>query len=340
VNNVKTWYKKTIIADFIVRAGAPDMATGMSSGLSEEVGEKIKSIPGVLNIDAVRLAKAEAEGQEILLITRGFDDPELFEFDLVAGDPREVRDKLKAGEVVLGSVPAQRLNKKPGDTLKLNGDQGEKTFTIAAIANDYQAGGLTMYMDSSVATRELGIGGADAYTVKAEKDKIPEVRKALDEMSEDFGDLLVQSASDIRNEIDKMMAAVDGGLWGLVVLVLMVAMFGVANTLTMTVIEQTFELGLLRIVAATRAQVRKLIFAQALVMGILALVPAIVAGLAIAYLIHLATMTVIGHPVAFELHPWMLATALVGGLAVIFLAAWPPAERAARVELQATLKLR
>jgi putative ABC transport system permease protein len=117
-------------------------------------------------------------------------------------------------------------------------------------------------------------------------------------------------------------------------------MFGVANTLTMTVLEQTFELGLLRVVAATRSQVRKMIFAQALILGLLALVPGAIAGLGVAYLINLATMPVIGHPVAFTLRPLLLGGGLFGGLAVMLLAAWPPAERAARLELTAALKLR
>ncbi len=45
------------------------------------------------------------------------------------------------------------------------------------------------------------------------------------------------------------------------------AAFGVVNTLTMNVLEQTRELGLLRIVAMTRGQVRKAILTQAAMIG-------------------------------------------------------------------------
>jgi putative ABC transport system permease protein len=165
------------------------------------------------------------------------------------------------------------------------------------------------------------------------------VREDLQKLGEKYG-LLIQSFSDIQHEIDLMIAGVDAGLWGMVVLGLLVATFGVANTLTMTVLEQTFELGLLRIVAATRAQVRKMIFAQALIIGVLALVPGAIAGIGVAYLINLATMPVIGHPVEFTLRPSLLAGGVLAGLAVMALAAWPPAERAARLELTAALKLR
>jgi putative ABC transport system permease protein len=339
IQNVKDWYRKTIIADFFVRASAPNMATGLSADLPDGIDREILAIPGVEMIDGVRLVAAQAAGQEVVLIVRGYDDPDLQAFDLVDADANDVRQKLHAGEVVLGSVFAERAKLKPGDEVPLKTESGETRFRVAAVANDYQAGGLTMYMDREVALRTLDVGGVDAYVVKADHAQLNQVRDSLQQLGEKYG-LLVQSFSDIQREIDLMIAGVDAGLWGMVVLGLLVATFGVANTLTMTVLEQTFELGLLRVVAATRAQVRKMIFAQALIIGVLALVPGAIAGVGVAYLINLATMPVIGHPVAFTLRPLLMIGGVLAGLAVMVLAAWPPAERAARLELTAALKLR
>ena len=61
------------------------------------------------------------------------------------------------------------------------------------------------------------------------------------------------------------------GLWGLLVLGLIVGAFAIANTLTMNVLEQTRELALLRVVAMTRWQVRKTILAQAIIIGVIGL---------------------------------------------------------------------
>jgi putative ABC transport system permease protein len=52
-------------------------------------------------------------------------------------------------------------------------------------------------------------------------------------------------------------------LWLLVFMGFVVAAFGIVNTLTMNVLEQTRELGLLRIVAMTKKQVRRTIITQA-----------------------------------------------------------------------------
>jgi putative ABC transport system permease protein len=124
----------------------------------------------------------------------------------------------------------------------------------------------------------------------------------------------------------------------MVVLALVVAAFGVANTLMITVFEQTRELGLLRILAMTRMQVRKSILAQALTMGLVALIPGIAAGVGVAYLINWATYPVIGHVIPFQIHPELLFGSAAVGLVLVIAAAWVPAERAARLELPVALR--
>ena len=71
----------------------------------------------------------------------------------------------------------------------------------------------------------------------------------------------------------------------------------------MNVLEQTRELGLLRIVAMTKKQVRRTILMQALIIGGVGLPPGILLGVGVAYVINLAMMPSFGHPVKFELHP-------------------------------------
>ena len=52
-----------------------------------------------------------------------------------------------------------------------------------------------------------------------------------------------------------------------------------------------------------------------------------------AYVMNLSTLPVIGHPVAFKLHPLLLLGGFLAAMAIVLAAAWIPAERAARLEL-------
>lgn len=339
VQDVKDWYNKTLVADFFIRATMPDMATGLAADLPDGLGDELLEVDGVEGIDAIRLISAKAEDENVILIVRGFDDDSLQQFDLVRGDESKIREQMADGEVVIGSVLSQRTNLNVGDSLPLETDEGIKPFRIAAIVTDYQAGGLTVYMDRGTAEKQLDIGGVDVYVVKADREKIETVRRDLLDLVQDKG-LILQSFSELQAQIEGMMAGVDAGLWGMVALGLLVATFGVVNTLMISVLEQTFEFGLLRVVAATRAQIRKIIFAQALIVAVMAMAPAVITGMGIAYLINMATYSVTGRIIDFQFHPSLTFGAFFAGLLTIVIAAWAPAERASRVPLGGMLRVR
>jgi putative ABC transport system permease protein len=337
VENVRSWYRKTIVADFFVRASNPDMATGLLADLPDSIGPQIEKIPGIKSHDAMRMVKVKVGNENAVLFARDYSSPEAPDLDIVRGDAGQLRQQLKDGQVALGSVLAERLNLKAGGVIPLDTDKGPQEFPIAAIVNDYNAGGLTIYMEREVARQSLGIDGVDAYVIKADHAQLAGVRDELKKITEQHG-LLLQTFTEIQELIDRMMSGIVAALWGMVVVILVVAALGVTNTLTINVLEQTRELGLLRIVAMTQSQVRKTVFTQAVIMALLALVPGVAAGAAVAYLINLSLLPLTGHVVRFDLDPTLLAGSLVIGFIIVSLAAWFPAGRAARLNLLEALR--
>jgi putative ABC transport system permease protein len=150
--------------------------------------------------------------------------------------------------------------------------------------------------------------------------------------------LLFQSFAELQRRIDEMTRGVVGGLWGLLVLGLVVGAFAMANTLTMNVLEQTRELALLRVVAMTRWQVRKTILAQAAIVGSIGLLTGTVGGMIGAYVMNLSQVPLLGHAPDFAFHPSLLLVCIGLGFLVILAAAWLPAERAARLKLLIALQ--
>jgi putative ABC transport system permease protein len=338
VENVRSWYKKAVVADFIVRAEAPSMATGAAANVPDSLGPELKKVSGVTNVDGLRFGAGIKVGdEEATIAARDHGLPEPPSLDVVSGDLSKLRDQFLAGQVALGSVLAERAKLKVGDKVTLESLDGPKTFPIAAIVNDYQNGGLTIHMERKIAHDQLGLEGLNAFVISADHSRLAEVRSELEKIAGKNG-LLVLSAEDIQKTIDGMMAGVVAALWGMVVLLLIVSSIGVTNTLTINVLEQTREIGLLRIVAMTRNQVRKTIFTQAMIMALLALIPGIVAGVVIAFLINLAMMPVTGHAVSFTVHPSLLLGGLVLGMFIIAVAAWLPANRASRLDLPTALR--
>jgi len=337
VRDVKQWYQQAIVGDFFVRAMMPDMATGQAADMPEGLAEEIKAIPGVEGLDTVRMVQATSAGNSVIVVVREFTKNKQHYFDLVDGDDDEVMDGLSKGKVVLGTVLAQRTGLGRGDTIPLETREGKKQLTIVGTTNDYIGGGLTIYMDRNLAKKLMDVDGVDAYIIKASSDRLAAVELALQALCEKHG-LLLQSYTDLIQFIERMMNGVIGSLWALLALGFVIAAFGLVNTLAMNILEQTRELGVLRVVAMTRRQVRRTIFAQAIMMGLIGLAPGTVLGLAVAYFINLATLPTTGHAVLFVFRPWLLSISFSLAFVIVLIAAWIPAERAARLKLSDALQ--
>jgi putative ABC transport system permease protein len=192
-------------------------------------------------------------------------------------------------------------------------------------------------MDRSVAHDLLGIEGIDGLIVRADPQDLAAVGASLRELCKSQG-LILQSYAELVSLIDGMVNSVVGSLWMLLALGCLIAAMGLVNTLTMNIMEQTREIGMLRVVAMTRSQVRMMIFAQALFLGIMGIVPGVLVGVLVQYAIGLSSNVVLGHDVAFTLRPGLFLGSIVIGLVLVLLASLIPAERAARLQVAAALQ--
>ncbi len=150
--------------------------------------------------------------------------------------------------------------------------------------------------------------------------------------------LILHSFTALRNKLNAKLDGVIGSLWGLMGLGFIMGALGMANTLTMNVLEQTRELALLRVVAMTRRQVRKTILAQAAIIGVIGLLTGTLGGMVGSYTINLSSIPLFGHAADFVMHPVLVVSCFFIGMAIILLAAWIPAERAARLNLMIALQ--
>jgi putative ABC transport system permease protein len=273
----------------------------------------------------------------VVFIVRDYAQGAARFFDLEGDQVADVSRKMAAGEVVIGTVLSQRIGVNAGEKITLETAQGPREVTVAALTNEYMVGGLAVYLDRKVGKELLNVEGTDAFIIRTTPDQRAQVKAQLQKIADSHG-VLLYSFAEVRHMIEGMIIGIEGCLWGVIVLGFVIATFGVVNTLTMNVLEQTREIGLLRVVAMTRDQVRKTIFGQAALVGLLGLLPGTLAGIIVSYINHLASMPATGHPVPFGFHPVMLSVSFVVGLLLVVLASWFPAERAARLELVTSLR--
>ncbi len=150
-----------------------------------------------------------------------------------------------------------------------------------------------------------------------------------------FPDSKIQTAAQFKktqeDDINKLLNV----LYGLLGLSVIISLFGVVNTLVLSVFERTREIGMLRAVGMTRRQVRRMIRYESIVTALIGGALGIVVGL---FLAILTTQALSDEGIVLTI-PWstigifVLATILAGILAAIL-----PARRAARLNVLKALQ--
>ncbi|MEK9937784.1 MAG: FtsX-like permease family protein, partial [Ilumatobacter sp.] len=156
-------------------------------------------------------------------------------------------------------------------------------------------------------------------------------RSVVEEVTSAFPQLSVQDNTEFKEEAEGQIAQLQVVITGLLVLCLVVAFFGIVNTMALAVLERTREIGLLRAVGMTRRQLRTSVRWEAAIISLFGSLLGIALGLV------LGAAAVVAIPDSFVSSigiPWgqLVVYALVGG-GLGVLAAWFPARRAAKLDV-------
>jgi putative ABC transport system permease protein len=141
----------------------------------------------------------------------------------------------------------------------------------------------------------------------------------------------VQDRSDVKRSAQKSIDQFVTLLTVLLALSIIIATLGIVNTLALSVIERTREIGLLRAVGTSRRQTRRMIRLESVVIavfgGLLGIAIGVVFGIAVQHAVSDKGLDVLSVPVP-TLAAYIVLSAVIGVLA----AAWP-AWRAARLDI-------
>ncbi|OIJ63012.1 ABC transporter permease [Streptomyces mangrovisoli] len=247
-----------------------------------------------------------------------------------------------ANQVAIDADTARRAGYKVGDTVRISVDGPVLTPTISAIFTtddgNVAAGGSLALFDTATAQKLFGKAGTyDEIDVQAKAGTSQAALKsALDTalpqktVETTTGKKL---ADDQAEQIASGMSGLKQGLLVFAGIALFVGTFIIANTFTMLVAQRTKELALLRAVGASRRQVTRSVLIEAFVVGTVAGVTGLVAGIGIGAGLR-ALMNGLGATVPdgpLVISPGTVVAALAVGVLITMLAAWLPGRRAAKI---------
>ena len=337
---VVRWLDHTLQADVYV---APPSALASRPGgtLSDDLVGRLTGVPGLEGFSTYRgstLVTPEGEVRLVALDLHPRGEPA---FAFLEGDPREVFPRFRAGEAVMVSEPfAYRRGLTVGDSVELAGERGRAALPVAGIFTDYgsdqgvvmigRRGYDRLFDDPGITSLGLFLAeGADPETVMS----------ALEGRVMEGEVVTIQSNRALRQgslEVFDRTFAITGVLRALA---FAVAFIGVLSALMALQLERARELGVLRANGLTPGQVWTLVTTQTGVMGVVAGILAVPAGIVLAVImIFVVNKRSFGWTLQMELGPGVVLQAVGLAVAGALLAGLYPAWRMSRTSPSLALR--
>ena len=252
------------------------------------------------------------------------------------------------GEIAVDKDLADREDLTVGQKLGLQTPGGVRDVTLSGIFKfaDASIGGATLvattlpdaqaWFDRAGQLSLINVSAVDGVTPSELKSRLEAALPATVKVATGAEDAQEQ-ADTINDEIGSFLRPALLAFGGIAILV---GIFSIFNTFSITVSQRTRELAMLRTIGATRGQLVKSLLIEALVMGVLASIVGVAAGVGLALLIGWLFEAVgFGLPQAgIVLSGRTIAIAMAVGVISTLLAALIPALRATRVAPVAALR--
>ncbi|MFJ5560587.1 FtsX-like permease family protein [Streptomyces sp. NPDC093250] len=323
---------KTLGADFVIQ-------NANFLPFSQDITDRVRDTEGVGLVVRQRFAPVAVrlpDGERIETTAAGYDDrvDDVARVTYTAGDTAAA---LADGNIAMDAGFAEEHDVRMGSTIPVEFPGGRSTELTVAALTDVEGGdgfGMQGGLVFGIATVEEYVpGGQDIalYVNGADGTSVDDLRERLDTTLEPYPQVQARDQADYKELVHDQIAVLLYLVYALLGLAIIIAVLGVVNTLALSVVERTREIGLLRAIGLSRRQLRRMIRLESVVIAVfgavLGLGLGLVWGLCIQQVLALQGMTALAIP-------WGTVVAVVVGAAVVGIAAaLLPALRASRMNV-------
>ncbi|WP_338694059.1 FtsX-like permease family protein [Streptomyces sp. Q6] len=308
----------------------------------QEVTEKIRDTDGVGLVVRQRFAPVAVtlpDGKRVKTTAAGWD-PRLDDVAHVTYAAGGSARSLAPGRIGLQKEYADQHRVRVGSVLPVEFPGGRRaTLRVGALTdqegNDFgMAGGFYMGL-STLVTYVPGGQDSAVYVNGKPGTSAVTLRDHLEKTLDPYPQVQVRDLADYKDLIHGQIAVLLYLVYALLGLAIVIAVLGVVNTLALSVVERTREIGLLRAIGLARRQLRRMIRLESVVIAVfgalLGLALGLVWGVAAQQVLALEGMEALAIP-------WPTIVAVVIGSVVVGLAAaLLPALRASRMNVLAAI---
>ena len=252
---------EVILADYQVSASNVFVSPGIPTGLSEELLE----LDEVTKLSRTRATVVGYNQRPLIL---GAVDETVF--DLVKTDDisGNRKDFLKKDAIGILKQTAEREELFVGDEVVLTiPEEGERTFTVTYIfdwTTQPPAEFFVLLENNNFFTDE----SLDTELYFNVNKKTPELEEKINAIVDEYPGVEVRDEDGLVEEANNQIQLLLNVIYGFLSISIFVALFGITNTLSLSVYERTREIGLMRAIGTYRKQIRRMIFIESSIISI------------------------------------------------------------------------
>lgn len=331
----------TSVGDALDRTYVGDLAITNTDGFSPfspDVGRAVARVDGVETVSPIAGSGALIDGETEIVTGLAPNLPEVADLDWTDGDD-SVLENLRPDEAIAEDQWAADNGIAVGDEVVLTSQSGEKVpVRIVGTVRD-QVGLLVATVALPVETLRTRFDADQDFldlvgiAPGADFDRTEQAVKRL--VSDRFPQAQAQNQQELKDTQSQGINQLLGIIYVLLALSVIISLFGVVNTLVLTIYERTREIGMLRAIGASRSQIRRMVRYESLITAMIGAIIGSVIGVAIAIAAVSALADeglILGIPVA-----GIIIVLILAGFAGIGAGVWP-ARRAARIEVMEALQ--
>lgn len=272
------WVNTLISSDIVITQGLQTFSSNQV-GLPETLLERVRKVDGVRAAVGLRTTGILWHGNSIdLQMYDVLDSRQLANPPVLEPGRDEAWNAIEhARNIWISQSMALKYGVHIGEKLEIPTPNGTIEFSVVAIIKDFYSYNGSVYMNRQDYIRYWGDNSLDHIYLTLEPGQPPAlVRDRLEaNLKSDFR-VQVALASDFRESMIKLNSSICDIFNLVIIVILVVAAVGTANSMLISVLERGCEIGALRAVGLTRGQIRGMLMIEAgslFIAGIILAIP-------------------------------------------------------------------
>jgi putative ABC transport system permease protein len=336
----KASINQAIDASFAGNLIIQNSSTAGNAGIPTEIPAALRAIPGVAQVTPVAFTEGRVnhlKGNQTITALDPASFARVYRIDWDRGSDATLAALGTTGTVLNRSF-ASAHHLKVGQTLTVAAASGRRIrLVVRGIATDNARllADLTITLALARSAFAQRVDALDfvSYRPGVTNAQVqPKVNRIL---AARFPQAESQTATQFKNSLASQVDTLLALIYVLLALSVIVSLFGIVNTLVLSIFERTRELGMLRAIGTSRRQIRQMIRYESVITALIGGLLGIALGVVVALILAATALSGSGFVLVIPVVT-VVVLFILAGLAGLAAAAWP-ARRAARVDILAAI---